>query len=124
MLQEGEMPFLFGRSLVERCLTGAESGLGIVLAVTPITLWVAWTPSILMVAVAVAVISASLLVLLNRRRGSASPEAARHTDDSQPVLPDGFVEEIHQIFPLTYHHSRSGPARFRRAMDRLGRPLR
>jgi hypothetical protein len=118
---------LLGRStLVERCISGAESGLGIVLAVTPVTLWVAWSPSILFAAVAVAVISAMLLVLLNRHRGSAREEldADAHVGGSRPVLPDGFVEEIHQIFPLTYHHSRSGPARFRRAMDRLRRPLR
>jgi hypothetical protein len=116
-------PFPFGRSiLVERCLSGAESALGIVLAITPITLWVAWTPSMLLVAVAVAVISAILLVLLNRRRGEAA-DADRHAAGSQPTLPDGFVEEIHQLFPLTYHHSRAGPARFRRVMDRLRRPL-
>jgi hypothetical protein len=121
------MPDLLGRSiLVERCLRGAESGLGIVLAVTPITLWVAWTPSMLLVAVAVAVISATLLVLLDRRRGAAHEDAGadRQPDGSRPALPDGFVEEIHQIFPLTYHHSRSGPARFRRAMDRLRSLLR
>jgi hypothetical protein len=117
------MPFAFGRSiLVERYLAGAESGLGIVLALTPITLWVAWSPSVLMIAVAGAVISAALLVLLNRRRGEAA-DADRHADGSQPTLPEGFVEEIHQIFPLTYHHSRAGPARFRRVMDRLRRPV-
>jgi len=42
----------------------AETTLGVALAVTPVTLWVAWTPSVFFVVVAVAVISAALLVLL------------------------------------------------------------
>jgi hypothetical protein len=105
----------------QRWLSGVETGLGIALAVTPVTLWVAWTPSVFFAVVAVAAISAISLVLLNRHRRSA-PEHAHSTPRdscSQPILPDGFIENIHQIFPLTYHHSSIGPARFRDAMQRL-----
>jgi hypothetical protein len=106
---------------IERWLSGAEVGLGIVLAVTPITLWVAWTPLVFMVAVAVAAVSATMLGLLHGRRGSAHEDLdpGRPPGTVQPVLPDGFVEEIHQIFPLTYHHSRIESPRFRRAMQNL-----
>jgi hypothetical protein len=124
--KEIAMPIPIERqSPIERCLSGAETGLGIALAITPVTLWVAWTPSVFFAAVTVAAISAALLVLLDRHRRSA-PEQARSTPRdacSQPVLPDGFVEEIHQLVPLTYHHSHSGPAHFRNAMQRLRKLL-
>jgi hypothetical protein len=106
---------------IERWLSGAEVGLGIILALTPITLWVAWTPLVFMVVVAAAAVSAILLGLLHGRRGSAHQDLDpdRPSESLQPVLPDGFVEEIHQIFPLTYHHSRIESPRFRRAMQNL-----
>ena len=104
-----------------RWLSGVETGLGIALAVTPVTLWVAWTPSVFFAAVAVAAGSAFLLVLLNGRWRPASGHAHPTPSEScsQPVLPDEFVERIHQIFPLTYHHSSIGRARYRDAMQRL-----
>ena len=42
----------------QRWLSGVETGLGIALAVTPVTLWVAWTPSVFFAVVEVAAISA------------------------------------------------------------------
>jgi hypothetical protein len=36
-------------------------------------------------------------------------------------LPDAFVATVHEVFPLTYHHSREGPRRFRDAMEKLRR---
>ena len=108
--------------LIERCLSGAELGLGVVLAVTPVTLWVAWTPTLLVGAMAVAVACGVLLGLIHdwraaREGAGSAPPAGR----AQPVLPDGYVEEIHRIFPLTYHHSNVGRQRFRRAMENLRR---
>jgi hypothetical protein len=105
----------------QRWLCGVETGLGFALAVTPVTLWVAWTPSVFFAAVAVAAISAILLILLNRHWRPAPEHAhsAPRESCSQPILPDGFIETIHQIFPLTYHHSSIGRARFRDAMQRL-----
>jgi hypothetical protein len=111
---------------VERWLSGTEVSLGVVLAVTPITLWVAWTPLVLLVAVAAAVVSACLLALIHGRRGFAHEDLDPDlpSESLQPVLPDGFVEQIHQIFPLTYHHSRIESPRFRRAMQKLRDLLR
>ena len=63
------------------CLFVAETGLGIVLAVTTVTLWVAWTPSVFIVVVAVAIVSAALLALLNQYSHSESEieHAGRHS---------------------------------------------
>jgi hypothetical protein len=114
------------RLRTERWLSAAEVGLGIILAVTPITLWLAWTPLVFMAAVGAAAVSATLLGLLHERRGSAHEDVdpGQPSKSLQPVLPDGFVEEIHQIFPLTYHHSRNESPRFRRAMQNLRNLLR
>jgi hypothetical protein len=92
----------------------AETGIGVVLAVTPVLLWIAWTPTILLGVMAVSVLCAALLVLLTEstpdQRGNA-PHA----------LPPEFIAEVHQLFPLTYHHSRHQTPRFRRAMKRMSR---
>ena len=90
--------------------------LGIVLAVTPAALWIAWTPGLLLGIMAAAIVAAALLVLLTE----ASPAQAR--GDDRATLPPQFIEEVHRLFPLTYHHSAHGPSRFRRAMKRLSQP--
>lgn len=97
---------------------------GIVLAAAPLALWVAWTPSVfLLVLVAAAVSVVSLGVFLSRiPRGDEAPDGG-NDDVARPRLPDGFVEEIHAIYPLNYHHSRIGKPRFRRTMDRLRRMM-
>jgi hypothetical protein len=105
---------------IETWRSGAETALGCVLALSPVTFWIAWTPSLLLGAMAAAVVCGALLGLLHdrgaSREGAGSPRPAGR---GQPVLPDGFVEEIHRIFPLTYHHSNVGRRRFRSAMENL-----
>ncbi|MEW6687971.1 MAG: hypothetical protein AB1452_02660 [Pseudomonadota bacterium] len=95
--------------------------LGVVLAATPLALWIAWTPAVLAVVVAAALASASLLVLLHEL---APPQAGGQPQVERPGLPEEFVEEIHRLFPLTYHHSGAPAARYRRAMDKLSRMIR
>jgi hypothetical protein len=104
----------------ERLSSCGETGLGLVLAATPVALWIAWTETVLLSVMAVAVVSAALLVLLT--------DFSRRTIDDplggvgaagKVALPDEFVDEVHRLFPLTYHHSLVGRARFRRAMERL-----
>jgi len=97
-------------------------GLGMVLAATPVALWIAWTAALVVWVMLVAVVSAALLVLLTeyRLRGTQNqggPEGA----GSRVILPEEFIEEVHRLFPLTYHHSRLETPRFRRAMQRLSR---
>ena len=93
---------------------------GILLALFPLALWVAWTPSVFAFVFAVGVASAALLLVLLARE--PKPEG-HERNEPRPGLPASFVEELHGIFPLTYHHSRRGRARYRRAMARLRREL-
>ena len=92
----------------------AETGIGVVLAVTPVLLWIAWTPAIVVGVMATAVLAAALLVLLTESSGDHGGEARRQ-------LPPEFIDEVHRLFPLTYHHSLHETPRFRRAMKRMSR---
>ena len=106
----------------ERLAAATATVLGVILAVTPVMLWVAWTDSVLFIVVAVAIVSAGLFVSLEERlhRPSDGPGAGV----GSARLPDRFVEEIHQIFPLTYHHSMRPRARFRQTMEKLSRMIK
>ena len=100
----------------------AATGLGIVLAVTPVTLWIAWTAAqvvwIMLLAAACAVLLALLAESSHSRAGNqGSPAGA----GNRVILPEEFIEEVHRLFPLTYHHSRHETARFQQAMKRLSR---
>ncbi|HEV3007521.1 MAG TPA: hypothetical protein VGX52_00640 [Burkholderiales bacterium] len=105
----------------ERLSRSCETGLGIVLAVVPVALWVAWTPILWAIVVAVGVVAAALLIALDHRRGAEGASAS--PGEAAPALPDTFVATVHEIFPLTYHHSRDGSRRFRSAMEKLRRAL-
>ena len=96
----------------------AATLLGVILAVTPAALWIAWTPSLLVGVMALALVSAGLLVLLTE--SSPRDHAAK---DGKVALPEEFVDEVQRLFPLTYHHSAAGPARFRLTMKRLSQGL-
>jgi hypothetical protein len=99
----------------ERCRLIGVAALGMLLAATPLALWIAWTAALVLWVMLLAMVSAALLVLLTRdeREGSGSAVA----------LPEEFIDEVQQLFPLTYHHSRFETPRFRRAMQRLSRLL-
>ena len=92
----------------------AETGIGVVLASTPLLLWIAWTPAILVGVMATAVLSGALLVLLTESSRDQGSNVRR-------ALPPEFVAEVQQLFPLTYHHSLHETPRFRRAMKRMSR---
>ena len=106
----------------ERLAAATATVLGVILAVTPVMLWIAWSGTVLFIVVAVAIVSAGLWVSLEEHlhRPSAGSRAAV----GGARLPDGFVDEIHQIFPMTYHHSMRPRARFRQTMEKLSRMIK
>ena len=98
---------------------------GIILAAVPLALWIAWTRVGFLIVLVVAVASVVLLgVLLPRLPSGNDQPQIGHDDEMRTVLPNEFVEEIHKISPLTYHHSGIEKVRFRRAMNRLRRMIR
>ena len=101
---------------MERLRQVAEAGLGLLLAATPLALWIAWTPALVLGVMLAAVATAALLAVL--------AESAPRQEESitgVPRLPEEFIEEVHRLFPLTYHHSHRPAARFRETMLRLAR---
>ena len=92
--------------------------LGIVLALVPLALWVAWTEIMLMMVLAVAAVAAVLLTVLAELENRA---VENNGDGSREALTDEAMVEIHRVFPLVYHHSLNENARFRGAMERVRR---
>jgi hypothetical protein len=108
--------------LAERLGYIGVTGLGIVLAVTPVALWIAWTATLVVCVMLVAIVSAALFVLLTELLHQRTQnQSGREGTGSGATLPDEFIEEVHRLFPLTYHHSRLETSRFRQAMKRLSR---
>jgi len=98
-------------------LAVAETLLGIVLAATPVALWIAWEPEILLAVLALALASALLLVLVHRL------DPAQHAAPTwrHPELRDQFFVEMHRVFPLVHHHRRTLSGRFGEAMRKVRR---
>lgn len=111
--------------LAERLRSFAMTAVGLVLALVPLALWVAWTEILLLAVVVIAFVSAALLVLLSELQGSAAEELqALRQRATREVLTDESVAELHRLFPLTYHHGRRHTPRFRRAMEKVVRLAR
>ncbi len=87
-----------------------------VLAATPLALWIAWSPALLAATLAVAVLGAGLLVLLT--------EKTERSGEDRACLPEAFLQEMQQLHPMVYHHSGRRSSRFRRTMRRLSRIMK
>lgn len=89
----------------------AQTLLGLVLAATPVVLWVAWSPALFVGTLVLCALSAALLVALTE-------PAARDGGDGVR-LPEAFLDEVQGLHPMIYHHSGRRSSRFQRAMRRL-----
>jgi len=90
----------------------AQTLVGMVLAATPVTLWIAWSPALLAGALGVALLGAGLLVLLTE----AQPETGA---EDGTRLSEEFLQELQHLHPMIYHHSGRRSSRFQRTMRRL-----
>lgn len=99
----------------KRLRHAAEIVLGLVLAATPVALWIAWTATQVLCLMLLALVCAALLAPL------VESTPGEHQGSGSVALPPEFIEEVHRLFPLTYHHSRHETARFRQAMQKLAR---
>lgn len=116
------MPKFIARpELAERFGGIVATALGIVLAVTPVALWIAWTAALVVWIMLAAVVCAMLLAMVESSLPSSRNERHDAGAGGRVVLPEEFIEEVHRIFPLTYHHSLHPRARFQQAMKNLSR---
>ena len=107
-----------GKILAGRVRSTAMTVIGIVLALVPLALWVAWTEIMLMMVLAVAAVAAALLTVLAELENRADED---NGDGLREALTDESIAEIHRVFPLVYHHSLNENTRFRGAMERVRR---
>ncbi len=107
--------------LAERLGGFASAGLGIFLALTPVALWIAWSAALVIGIVLIAALCAVLLALLESSLPSARSRPDTASSAGRVILPEEFIEEVHRLFPWTYHHSRHETTRFRQAMQSLSR---
>jgi hypothetical protein len=108
--------------MAERLAEAGATVLGIILAATPVALWVAWTPALLGAVLLAALVCSALLILLaecapDRDQSETGAQGLREGDG----IPGAIVEEVHGVFPLIYHHSGRRNSRFRHAMERVSR---
>jgi len=116
---------ILGVTVVRPLRAAVETVLGIVLALVPLALWIAWSPALLFAVIVTGGVCAALLIALWHWQDE-SLEAARDLDEdpAHAEVPDAFVEELHRLFPLVFHHSRQEKQRFRRTMETLRRLMR
>lgn len=95
----------------------AQTLVGLVLAATPLALWIAWSPALFVGTLVVVVLGAGLLVLLTE----AQPE---HGAGEGVRLSDEFLQEVQRLHPMIYHHSGRRSSRFQRTMRRLSQMIR
>ena len=115
---------VFANPLAEALRNVGMIVFGIILALTPLALWVAWTETVFMIVLSVGAIAGVLCcvladgpdAVLEDRRELSRP---RSTEPS----PDEFVAGLHGLFPLIYHHRRIGDPFFQRKLDRLKKLL-
>jgi hypothetical protein len=98
--------------------------LGLVLMVTPLALWVAWTDAIFLIVLATGAMDGVLYCVLVRFERSADPAQSETTGDF-PVdnLPGTIIEDLQRLHPFIHHHRPNGGPKFRTVMNRLKKHL-
>ncbi len=98
--------------------------LGLVLMVTPLALWVAWTETIFLAVLATGATALVLYGVLDRFERPANPARSETSDDVRAgILPDEIIVELQNLHPFIHHHRPSGGPKFHTAMSRLKRHL-
>ena len=98
--------------------------LGLVLMMTPLALWVAWTETIFLAVLATGATALVLYGVLDRFERPVNPAQSETSDDVRAVnLPDEIIEELQDLHPFIHHHRPSGGPKFHTAMSRLKKHL-
>ena len=98
--------------------------LGLVMMVTPLALWVAWTGTIFLAVLATFATAAVLYGVLFRFERPANPAQSEPSDDVRAViLPDKIIVELQKLHPFIHHHRPSGGSKFHTAMHHLKKHL-
>ena len=110
----------------ERLITPVLVVLGLILMVTPLALWAAWSETVLLIVLAAGAAAALLYCLLARLEAPAPPAKNAAALRPEP-LPEDLLDELQSLHPFVYHNRLTREGRARRVMRRLrahlyGRP--
>lgn len=98
---------------------------GIVLALTPLALWVAPNQAAFGIILAVTVVAGATVWLFSIWHTAYRPQTpgvgSRHR---LATVPDQFVAELHKLSPMTYHHRSLGDRRYQGKIDPLKKLLK
>ncbi len=93
---------------------------GLLLALTPPALWVAWTETGFIIVLATGATAGVLYWLLAGFQDPLLGDRGQARDPgSRQSLSDEFLAELSSLGPWTYHNRRMGDAAFRRKMESL-----
>ena len=98
--------------------------LGLVLMVTPLALWVAWTETIFLGVLATGATALVLYGVLDRFERPANPAQSETSDFVRAeILPDEMILDLQNLHPFIHHHRPFGGPKFHTAMNRLKKHL-
>ncbi len=98
--------------------------IGLVLMVTPLALWVAWTETIFLVVLVTGATAAALYGVLVSFERPANPAQSEPSDYVRPVIfPDKIILELQRLHPFIHHHRPTGGPKFHTAMYNLKKYL-
>ena len=105
---------------VDSLLAFALTVLALILMVTPLLIWVAWSDVVLFVVLASGGTAGVLYCILVQFEKPDGSQCADSRSGSGPVaLPDELLEELQQLHPYIHHHRPSGTPEFNTAMRHL-----
>jgi hypothetical protein len=110
---------------LEALRNAALTAAGLMLAATPLALWLAWSQA-MFVLVLGAGVAFGLLFFVLYADTRATTNQEQHKDPNSKTmenLDDKFLSELSDMGPFIYHNRLSGDSRFRRKMDRLKKHL-
>jgi hypothetical protein len=98
----------------------AATSLGLVMAATPLALWVAWNQTVFILVLVVFAAAVVLFSMLPVYDEPGVSDWRDHRDaESTARLSDEFLSELSNMGPWVYHHRRLGDPDFQRKMDLL-----
>ena len=117
--------FVEHSSLYDRIRDAGMTIFGLILAVVPLALWVAWSEPVYYAVLSICAVATTLFLAL-AWLGTPPERTSPFLAESKPpvIVSDEFIAELHSLFPLTYHHRSLGDPRLRRIFARLHALLR
>ena len=110
---------------LEALRNAALTAAGLMLAATPLALWLAWSQATFVLVLGAGAAFGLLFFVLYADTRVTTDQEQRKDPNSKTMedLDDKFLSELSDMGPFIYHNRLSGDSRFRRKMDRLKKHL-